>query len=217
MIVLQKGRIILCLLIVFLWQVSSAQEGEINWLPKEHVFPLLRNDVYETQPHFAANYISAPDSSYSGAYFPVNLAFRKSLLQWAAGEWVSQIGFAAGVYTQFELAKNENNEWLAGMLNSDFRAIFLYQLKKQSHSLRLRIFHQSSHLADDYMLRNDFFQVNNSKGNYEQLDLTYSKSTQVLQPYFGVGFIFSPNAYRKRWSMQLGIQSIAKEESVQLG
>ena len=192
--------------------MSAFCQKTVEWLPSKAIFPMLRNDLYETQPYAGVFYLNAPDSGCNGAFFPVNLAFRKPVFEWQMGQWQSQLSFGAGAYSQFEVGRNGRNEYQAGMLNVDFRALGFLYLRNNGRAFRIRYFHQSSHLADDYMLRNNFFRVNNSKGNYEQLDITFLQSLGAVEPYLGVGYILSPNAFRKRFSLQIGLQSAITQE-----
>jgi len=55
---------------------------------------------------------------------------------------------------------------------------------------------------------------NNDPTNYEQIDITILYKWKFLKTYFGTGYVVSPDASRKRHSMQLGIftENIPKEK-----
>jgi hypothetical protein len=110
----------------------------------------------------------------------------------------------AAVYTQFTIKKVEDNTYLGEMENADYKVAFLLNYKLSDLSLRLRFYHTSSHLADDYILRNNITEPNPGILNYEQLDLTASFQIKSTRLYGGLGIVITPNAVRERLSAQAG-------------
>ena len=93
------------------------------------------------------------------------------------------------------------------MLNIDYKASSIFALSRQRHKFRLQVFHISSHLGDDFIIRNQYFEYNNKSVNYEQVDLTYLYSFDRLEIYIGLGEVFNRNAFRDRFMIQSGFQS----------
>ena len=69
----------------------------------------------------------------------------------------------------------------------------------------LRVFHQSSHLGDEFILRNRVQRVNLS---YEQADLLLSyKFFKMLRLYGGGGYLFDQEpADLRPWTTQYGVE-----------
>jgi hypothetical protein len=116
------------------------------------------------------------------------------------------LALGAASYTQFEIIRFDENTLRGGLLNTDFKASgFLFAANGRSH-FRLQLFHISSHLGDDYMLRNQDFDLNDKSVNYEQIDLTYLYKMGKVDFYFGLGHVITPNSFRKRFMTEIGFQ-----------
>ena len=116
----------------------------------------------------------------------------------------------AASYTQFEIIRFDENTLRGGLLNTDFKGTGFIAASKGKSKYRLQLFHVSSHLGDDYIYRNEAYELNNKSVNYEQIDLTYLYSFDHTDLYAGLGYVITPNAFRERFMAELGIQSLAK-------
>jgi hypothetical protein len=90
------------------------------------------------------------------------------------------------------------------LLNTDFKVSGDFSLRKKSNILRLRFFHLSSHLGDDYIARNPEAAPNDKSENYEQIDITYLRYWGASFIYAGAGEIITKYVFRERFSMQGG-------------
>jgi hypothetical protein len=89
-------------------------------------------------------------------------------------------------------------------MNTDFKLSGDYTIQVKNNMMRLRIFHVSSHLGDDYIQRNQDTLVNDKSVNFEQIDITYLRKHGNDFFYAGTGVIYTRYAYRKRLSFQGG-------------
>jgi len=199
------------LFIVF-WFVSGcielqAQINQPEWLAKNCVFPQLEYDLLEVQPYAGIFYLHSNKIDLNAAYIPVNIGFRKSIVQWPMFSATFDLAMGAASYTQFEIAKFDENTFRGGLLNTDFKASGFLNMEKDQHKLRFQFFHISSHLGDDYILRNQDYELNDKSVNYEQIDLTYLYNLKTAEIYGGLGYVITPNVYRKRWMIEVGMQS----------
>lgn len=184
----------------------QAQSKNFQWFPSSPIFPTLEYDLLETQIYSGIFYLNAEKEDFSSAYIPVNLGFTKSFIQW---QWSGfDLGVAMGVasYTQFEVERYDANTLRGGLLNIDYKASGLIYAQKGNHKFRFQIFHMSSHLGDDYMIRNEYFNRNDKSKGYEEINLTYYYQHRNQGLYAGVGEVFTPNAFRKRFMVQGGFQ-----------
>lgn len=197
------------ILITFLFYSSivSGQDKSVRWFPRHCLFPLLEYDLLEVQPYAGMHYLNTEQVEFEGIYFPVNIGFRKSALQWNMLDMQFDLAMGAAAYTQFEVIRFDENTLRGGLLNTDFKASgFLFAAKNQ-HVFRLQLFHISSHLGDDYLLRNGVFEGNDKSVNYEQIDVTYAFRKDHFDIYGGLGMVITGNAYRDRFMTQMGFQA----------
>jgi hypothetical protein len=192
---------------LFAQEKQDEQEKQAVWFPEKCVFPLLEYDLLEVQPYAGIFYMHSNKTDNDAAYIPVNLGFRKPFLQWQWGLTKYDIALGAAAYTQFEIMRFDENTLRGGLLNTDFKASGYLNISKHKHGLRIQLFHISSHLGDDYILRNQNYEPNDKSVNYEQIDVIYLYNLKNAELYFGFGYVVTPNAFRKRLILEAGIQS----------
>ena len=167
---------------------------------------MLEYDLLEVQPYAGIFILQAKNVDYEGAYIPVNLGFRKSFIQWEMLSMRFDLALGAASYTQFEIIRFDSNTLRGGLINTDFKASGFLFATKGNHSFRIQLFHISSHLGDDHILRNQDFELNNKTVNYEQIDFTYLYTLKQADLYVGIGQVITPNSFRKRFMVALGFQ-----------
>lgn len=182
------------------------QSDSLQWFPKKGLFPFLEYDLLEVKPYFGVFVLNSDSVDYDGAFIPVNIGFRKSFMQWEMLTMKFDLALGLASYTQFELVRVEENKLRGGLMNTDFKVSGFLSAAKGNHKFRFQLFHISSHLGDDYILRNLDFELNDKSVNYEQVDLTYLYSFDKSALYIGIGTVISSNTFRKRFMAQLGYQ-----------
>jgi len=203
-----KVKFLLFLLVIcFNIQQALAQSDTLVWFPEKCYFPLLEYDLLEVQPYTGLLMLNAKDTTYEGAYIPVNLAFRKSIIQWQMLGMQFDLSFGAGAYIQFEIIKFDENTLRGGLINTDYKVSGYLSFVKELNKFRIQLFHISSHLGDDYIYRNQAYDLNNKSVNYEQLDFTYLRDINNVSIYAGLGYVISRNAFRKRFMTEVGMQA----------
>jgi hypothetical protein len=182
----------------------SEAEGDVpvpdafEILPRGELFDPLIADP--RQPHFSASYqwyLDDQELNHVGsANFGETFALFGGNL-WG-GRW--EIGGLGGVFSIFNLGADSYD-----LVNSDFRAGLTFSARKAVVSAQLKLYHQSSHLGDEYLLNN---QVNRINLSYEGADLLISGDPWPwLRLYGGPGVLL--NSYPKdlhRLSAQLGVE-----------
>lgn len=206
-----KHKIALTIITIFILSPSLtthsyAQSKKFQWFLNSPIFPTLQFDLLEAQTYSGIFYLNAEKENFSSAYIPVNLGLTKQFMQWRWSDF--DLGLALGVasYSQFQVERFDANTLRGGLLNIDYKASGLIYAQRGKHKFRLQIFHVSSHLGDDYMIRNEYFERNDKSVSYEQIDLTYYYQLKDLGLYIGAGEVISPNAFRKRFMFQGGLQ-----------
>ena len=129
--------------------------------------------------------------------------FSKQVSETKAWEIVGEMG----VFTQFDWKEVEGIQQ-RNLINVDYKIAFSFvkQIDK-IHTYRVRFFHVSSHLGDDFIIRNSINSYTENRVNYEQLELTYIRQLPQLKSkvFAGVGGVIRPDALRKPFSYIVGM------------
>lgn len=172
-----------------------------GFLPTGHLFkPLLADPRWA---HFSAayrNYIGDNiDGNNNGAVsFGETIPFYRANLGQSTIQW--EAGLQAGVFSDFNLDARSSD-----LINTDFIASVYSSVRAGQFSAFGRIFHQSSHLGDEFLLRTSLQRVNLS---YEGADLKLSYELPYgVRVYGGGGGIFhkEPSTI-KPWLIHYGIE-----------
>ncbi len=188
-------------------QISENEDTQEIELPKAHRLELLSKPLFAPLiadprwPHFSASYqyykndkeLESVGSTSFGETFVLHTGDAPF-----DGHW--QLGIQASVFAVFDLDAQSKD-----LINADYWVGFPISYQTGDLSGLLRIFHQSSHLGDEYLLRNRIERVNLS---YESVDLKLSYDiNDYLRAYGGSGYIFNrePSSL-KPWSTQIGFE-----------
>lgn len=180
-------------------EASEPEESGVEILPERELFaPLLADPRW---PHFAAAVQGYLGDEELGTVAGVSFGEHIPLLGGDGpldGRW--QLALQAGVFSIFDLESESFD-----LLNSDFMAGFAATWRRGPLAGMLRLFHQSSHLGDELLLRERVDRVNLS---YEQLDALVSYELgHGLRAYGGGGVIVHADpASLDRPSLQLGLE-----------
>jgi len=202
-----KKFLLLVLLFSTLQTIVKGQQPRIDVFPKQSHFPSLLFDSKESRTYLSMAHPLSEDILEYTTYVPFALGFKKGLLRWKN----TQITMDIGAHTQFGW-RRENNKFKQGVrrshLNTDYiLGLSLEQKITKNLFARIRAFHQSSHLGDDYVL---YYSIPRSGywagdiSNYEQFDLTFIFDHRYIKSYAGIGSVITPATVRKRMVYQLG-------------
>jgi len=175
--------------------ISDYQTG---LLPGGTLFkPLIADPRW---PHFAASYQRyLRDPTLTDV---ANVSFGETFALLRERYWQTwwEFGVQAGVFAIFDL-----NAVSKDLINADYFVAVPFSLRHDDLSAMLRIFHQSSHLGDEFLLRTKARRLNLS---YEALDVKTSYDVaDWLRVYGGAGYLFATDpANLQRWSLQYGAE-----------
>lgn len=182
----------------------AQEERTVGFFPKKLLFKPLLFDPLEAQSYGYFTRKRTEGHSDSGLYAPFAVGFNKPIYQWNENK---QLNMDIAVFTQFDMF-GQDGKFHRYNRNADYKISLSYVWQKSNWQFRLRGFHVSSHLGDDYLLHNglDFFK--NNPVNYEQIDLISSYTKNNWRFYGGAGYgvrpKFRPGDERKRLAFQLG-------------
>jgi hypothetical protein len=153
-----------------------------TFLPDGYLFGQLLADP--RWPHFSLAYIYSLHDKELGNAGKANFGETLPLYRNQApfdGQW--EFGIQAGVFSLFDLDAPSKD-----LINADYMGALFTSYRTHDFSTILRVFHQSSHLGDEFLLRNRTKRVNLS---YEGAEALFSyRFFQALRLYGGGGYLF---------------------------
>lgn len=166
-------------------------------LPNDTLFdPLIADPRW---PRFSASFNAYDGDSDLGAVGSTVFGGTLPIYGWASGEDLWQIGLQAGVFSIFDLESDT-----VALINSDFFVGLPLTYRSGDFSALLRLYHQSSHLGDEFLLRDPIERINLS---YEVVDVLLSMELfDTLRVYGGGGAIVRSNPDLDPWLVQGGFE-----------
>jgi hypothetical protein len=198
------------LILILFFSLSFESKGDginkdstVCFFPDKRIFPSVFLDPLECQT-MGGSYLLFQKGEDRSLYSTVNPGFIRPVLN-NRGEVLSwEFNFGAAIFSQFDLVKKADGTFLAGLMNVDFKISADYSIQSRDNIFRIKVFHISSHLGDDYVQRHGDTISNDKSDNYEQIDLTYMRKRGDDYFYLGAGEIYTRYVFRKRLSLQAG-------------
>lgn len=131
------------------------------------------------QPHFFATWLWVKSPIVTGTVANVGLGEDVAFASGRNRRW--EISVAAGVFSQFNMGTRSID-----LINSDFTIGFPLAYRAGAGSLRLKLYHQSSHLGDEFILNTNPTRVNLS---FEAVELLVSREFGAVRAYGGGEYI----------------------------
>jgi len=131
------------------------------------------------QPHFFATWLWVKSPMVTGTLANIGLGEDVAVASGRNRRW--EISIAAGVFSQFNMGTRSND-----LINTDFTIGFPFAYRTGPGSLRLKLYHQSSHLGDEFILNTNPTRVNLS---FEALELLASREFGAVRAYGGGEYI----------------------------
>lgn len=183
---------------------SEANKLPTGLLPEGHLFKPLLADPRWTR--FSAAYQNYQSQNFDGSdigsvSFGETIPIYRSYFGHSSVQW--EAGLQAGIFSDFNLGAPSSD-----LVNTDFVAALYSSLRTGRFSAFGRVYHQSSHLGDEFLLRKintGFTRVNLS---YEGVDLKLSYELPFGVRLYGGGaglFDKEPSAL-STWSAQYGLE-----------
>jgi hypothetical protein len=176
------------------------EERETGFLPGGHLFRALIADP--RWPHFSASYQYYINEGKLGSVAAVSFGESFTLYRDKIGAGWWEAGIQAGVFAFFDLEAESKD-----LINADYMAAATVAYRYDKFSALGRLFHQSSHLGDEFVLGNRV--KNRVNLSYEGVDarLSYDLFDDALRVYGGAGYLFDVTPTDlKPWSLQSGLE-----------
>jgi len=200
---------LLSLFIFFFLPPLFAQEPgkKSDWLPEGNLFPTLRFDFKESQISGGLYGFYAGYKWEDRALACFSAGFRRNVIRWQhIKDQASELGFELSVFPQFFFEDPFKN-FQVNFFNIEFKVGLHYQFQINDHwRLRLRIYHISDHLGDDFIFRTqiDTFYIN--RRIYEVVDLSAAWIKEPFMVYAVTGAVVHSAYERLPFVFQMGFQ-----------
>jgi hypothetical protein len=170
---------------------------ELGFLPGGNLFEPLIADPRWPRFSMGYRYFPSENKDVGAATFGESIALYR--LRGPAGG-LAELGFQAGVFSIFDLSAPSSD-----LVNTDFFAGLQGTYRVNDISAFFRVFHQSSHLGDEFLLRNRIDRVNLS---FEGVDIKLSYWLfEWLRLYGGAAYLFQVDpSDLKPWATQAGVE-----------
>lgn len=161
---------------------DTVPSPETTFLPAGDLFKPLLADPKE--PRFYLSYLlfrirSEEIHGAVGGYGEI-IGLYRSVDNSGGYSW--QANFGGGIHAQFDLHAPSLD-----LVNTDYTIGFPFSIRKGAESYRIAIYHQSSHLGDEFLLHNAIERVELS---YEACELIGSYEWTQWRVYYGGDYIF---------------------------
>jgi len=183
--------------LIFIFLTTSIYSQKTDFLPKENYWHVQSLDPIESQSSglIAAYWENGLPADYTLTAFA--FGFQKSFFAWhKSKERGYDLGIEGAAFTQFEWT-DRTGDFQRNILSTDFRIGVPFVMYFKPWTIRIRYYHLSAHMGDDYMIRNKITSYYNNNNNYEQLDVTASYLLKNLRFYFGAGVVVRAAQYKK--------------------
>ena len=170
-------------------------------LPRSNLFePLMADPRW---PRFSAGYryyTDDPDVDHAGAvsFGETFSLYRNSLF---GGRW--EVGFQAAVFSVFDLNSDSMD-----LINADYWVGIPVSYRIGDFSVLGRVFHQSSHLGDEFLLREGIDRSRRINVSYEAAEALASYDIgEEFRVYGGFSYLFDQDpSDLKPWGTQAGLE-----------
>src|SRR5256885_6801885 len=168
-----KGKIVAIVLLAALMpsQARAVVQGGAPRFP-----PSVANPK---EPQFCPTYLCQRSPRLAAKLGSVGFGETIGILR--TRDW--QLSIAAGVFSQFDLSSST-----ADLMNTDYLIGLPLAYRRGATALRLRLYHQSSHLGDEYMIHAQAQRVDLS---FEAAELLVARELAAWRVYGGGEYLFT--------------------------
>ena len=171
---------------------------EILPLPEFDLFAPLLADP--RQPRFSVSYqryrTSIDDFGAASVAFGEYFGLAAGVLR---DSWAWQTGIQGGVFALFNLDAPSND-----LINADYWIGVPLSYRKGPRSYVVRLYHQSSHLGDEFLLSSSGIERVNL--SYEDLEALAAYEYESFRFYAGGGYILKSEPKLEPWHAQIGVE-----------
>ncbi len=160
------------------------------------------------EPGFFATYLFASTPHLAPRIGSVGLGQTIGLVRSRTGRW--QLAVAAGVFSQFDMASTTNH-----LMNTDYIIGVPISYRRGARSARIRVYHQSSHLGEEFL---DGGAVRRQLLSFEAVEVLLADEVSSWRLYGGGEYRFQRTPHDMRPTVvHAGLEYRRPEPLVRLG
>jgi hypothetical protein len=181
---------------------NGQQPVETILFPTGDLFRPLLADLKEPRFYFSYrryNYDDDNIDGFAGGYGEIFGLYRK-MDRDKGTSW--QISFGGGIHSQFNLDAPS-----FALVNTDFTVGFPFAWRKGRDSYRLALYHQSSHLGDEFLLQT---KANRLEFSYEAINFIASREWAEWRGYAGGEYLVHRVPDLRPLQVQAGVEYYGK-------
>jgi hypothetical protein len=170
--------------------VHESESTGTVWLPQDQIFCPLLADPKEPRSfvsYLRGEFRTLDDPSGVDTHIgSVGLGDSIGVIRWNSSRPGNGVQFdvAGAVFAQFDLGSASSD-----LINADYIFALPLTIRHGGFSSRIKLYHQSSHLGDEFLLRDQEIQRENL--SFESIELLLSQEVGPLRLYGGTERIFS--------------------------
>lgn len=179
---------------------TTDEKVELIALPAIELFEPIIADPRQPQFSIRYQYYETPEDTFHAASvsFGDYFGFASGLF---GSSGVSQIGLQGAVFALFNLDAPSLD-----LVNADYWLGFPMSYRRGSWSFLGRLYHQSSHLGDEFLIAQPT--ISRINFSYEDIELLASYDWRQLRAYGGGGYLLHSEPKLKPWHAQVGLEAI---------
>ena len=177
------------LLIVVLFPFLSRAQRRMEFMPKQNLWHVQTLDPNASQSSAmcVGYWIDKKPADFLLTAFA--FGFQRAFFAWPVSDDKGyDLGLEGAALTNFEWT-NRNGTIERNNLSTDFWIGVPFVIHFRPWTVRIRFYHLSSHMGDDYMIRNNITSYFKNNANYEQLDVTVMRVIKNFRFYAGTGLV----------------------------
>jgi hypothetical protein len=173
--------------------VHAAEALGVVFFPNDQLFCAVLADPKEPRSFLSFlrgefRTLDDPEGERTTSIASVGVGDNFGIVRWGgprAGEGV-QLDLIGAIFAQFDMNAASND-----LINADYVVGFPLTFRRAGFSGRIKIYHQSSHLGDEYLLRNEVIRDGRKNLSFEALELLASQELGPLRAYAGIEWLFN--------------------------
>jgi hypothetical protein len=187
---------------------EGAPQIDVRLLPEEELFAPFIADPRQARFSMSYQRYDTPSDTFNaasvafGEYFPLATGIVRDI-------GVSQIGIQGAVFALFNLDAPSSD-----LVNADYWIGLPLSYRDGPRSYRVRIFHQSSHLGDEFLLGNPG--IDRVNLSYEAVDAAASYEWERWRVYLNAGYIFHSEPDLEPGIAQAGVEYLRPQAAGEL-
>ena len=207
------------LLILFCFFSIFSQKNTNEFEPflslKKRSFPFLLFSPTDNSSAFKVSPIAAKTAGgFQFNSYKVLVNLKANVFKKLYAKKNYQLAVSGHIDNQF-VFREEHSATFNGVTHSLFNTVYFIYLHNdfvlnENNYLRINLYHRSSHLGDDFLLKNGYTTITNpdywkvDPANYETIEVLYAYNQEKLGLYGGVSYIVRTNSNRKKLAFQTG-------------